>query len=807
MRFFCLCALVAIVLFSCEKRTDNKTNLLSKIPNSSEIIITVNNLESLKTAIKNNQLITELGSLKSVKGFERQITPLKFIQTNTPIYIGIDYDKNDSLKLSMVTAQKATIFNYDSIPNLVLESFSYKGQTINTIEIDNKLFYSAIKDSILFLSNRLSGTKGFLSSKQQAHIFSDFFETANPKQTVSIFTKTPLDIMAATADSALREIPFTKNTVLDVNLQQNNIYINGITTADSVETIISCFKGTIPQENKMADICPASTTNFTSFTAQDITTVNNKLHRILKKDTIENNTAFGNIIEFGHAEIKNATIVALRSIDVQMTLEALGMQAADRSYRTIDIHELHNAETLDLERMPLLPKIEPIYYINLDDFIVFSEEISVLKTLISNYQNNNTIARSDVFKDLMLHLNDEASIFMFGDSKFFKNRLQYNFKTDSEINTKAYNVSAVQFISESNFAHVNAAFEIAKQGNKNGKINELFNLSLDAQIISNPQFVKNHITGEMEIVVQDISNKLYLISNKGKVLWKKQLNGAILGKISQMDIYRNRRLQLVFATSNRVYVIDRNGNDVSNFPLKFSDKITQPLSLFDYDNNRNYRLLVTQGKNLLMYDRQGNRVTGFKYKGGNKPIRTQPKHFRIGRKDYIVFSQGNKLEILSRTGKTRINVSDDIIFSDNDIYLYNNSFTTTNQNGELLQTKTNGTIKRRNLNLNEDHKITATNKSLVSLSENLLTIKSKTIELDFGNYTSPKIFYLNDKIYVSVSDLQHKKVHLFDSQGKRLSNFPVYGNSAIDMNDVDNDNKLEVITKGDKTSIILYRLN
>ena len=34
-----------------------------------------------------------------------------------------------------------------------------------------------------------------------------------------------------------------------------------------------------------------------------------------------------------------------------------------------------------------------------------------------------------------------------------------------------------------------------------------------------PQFVKNHITKQKEIVVQDINNNLYLISNKGKIIW------------------------------------------------------------------------------------------------------------------------------------------------------------------------------------------------------------------------------------------------------------------------------------------------
>ena len=101
----------------------------------------------------------------------------------------------------------------------------------------------------------------------------------------------------------------------------------------------------------------------------------------------------------------------------------------------------------------------------------------------------------------------------------------------------------------------------------------------------NPHFVTNHITKAKEIVVQDINDYLYLISNQGKVLWKKKIVGKILGQIKQVDIYKNGRLQLIFVTQKRLYVLDRNGKEVKPFPKVFRDKITQPLSVFDYDNN------------------------------------------------------------------------------------------------------------------------------------------------------------------------------------------------------------------------------
>jgi len=101
----------------------------------------------------------------------------------------------------------------------------------------------------------------------------------------------------------------------------------------------------------------------------------------------------------------------------------------------------------------------------------------------------------------------------------------------------------------------------------------------------------------------------------------------------------------------------------------------------------------------------------------------------------------------------------------------------------------------------------ATSKTLALMDESTLSIKGKKIELELGIYTKPKIFYINDKIYVSVTDIQNQKIYLFDSQAKAISNFPVYGNSLIDLIDMDGDKKLELVAKDQENSIIVYKMN
>jgi len=93
------------------------------------------------------------------------------------------------------------------------------------------------------------------------------------------------------------------------------------------------------------------------------------------------------------------------------------------------------------------------------------------------------------------------------------------------------------------------------------------------------------------------------------------------------------------------------------------------------------------------------------------------------------------------------------------------------------------------------------------MDDNELTIKGKKVELELGVYSKPKIFYIYDKIYVTVTDLQNHQIYLYDSQAEPISNFPVFGSSLIDLSDMDNDKKLELVAKDQDNSLIVYKIN
>ncbi|MCO4822171.1 MAG: ribonuclease HII [Flavobacteriaceae bacterium] len=600
--------------------------------------------------------------------------------------------------------------------------------------------------------------------------------------------------------------------VLDAAISQNDLALNGIAVlSDTDPELLAVFKNTIPQETRTQFIAPRNSIGFKSFSFDNFEYFHSNLKAFQKQpiDSLVDIHWLETINEVGEIYFKSDTIVVLNSIDGFSTKEALYQhQNIASTYREIDILEFNSPNQLHLVFRPLLTAQQFSYYAIIEDHILFAKSEILLKNVISNFQNGATIGNETAYKHTTKVLSDESSLLFINKSNAYKTLITSLFYASTNAaNLNDHTYAATQFIQDNDYIHLNTSIRKNVSTAQRNTITEIFNTPLDAEVLMPPQFVSNHRTKQKEVIVQDVNNTLYLISNQGKILWKKRLLGNILGTIQQVDLYKNGRLQLAFATPKRVYILDRNGNEVSPFPLKFNHDITQPLSVFDYDNKRNYRFLVTQGSQLLMYNSKAQLVKGFDYSSNTYPISTTPKHFRIQNKDYIVFAVGNELKILNRKGDVRIKVNEPISFSGNEIHLYKNLFTTTSTDGELVQVNPEGIVSKQNLLLSKNHQITASSKTLVSLSENKFTIKHNNFELDFGHYSEPSIFYINDKIYVSITDLQAHKIYLFDSNAKLQNNFPVYGSSKIYLDNIDTDSNLEFVTVGENNSIILYQKN
>ncbi|GAL68909.1 hypothetical protein [Jejuia pallidilutea] len=810
MRFF-LCSLLFFTLLSCNNYKNKRHTLIDYVPSNSDVVFKSVNLESLKNDIQNNTLFNAFSDTEIYTVLKTKLEPISTFNSNGEILLCLSRSKNDSIDYTLITKNSKALFETDSLKNYIEEQIKYKSHNIVKSQLGDNTFFSTVVDSTFIVSSSKNIITNSYNSTENSTDFKKLYDVSGNNESLSILLRTNNALAPSFfIEDALKLSRLTDFLTLDTEISQNDIFVNGIAKSlDSSKNVIDIFKNTVAQENQMQHITPGNSDGFLSFTFNNFKTLQNNILEYRVRDSIsENETLFNSITEVGLIYEGEKRAVVLNSVDVIATQDALlGEQNKIETYRNIDVLEFSLTHIFSKTFAPLITNVEVSKYCILDNYFVFANSLEQLQNIIASYQNLTTLSKRSYFSELNEKLSSESSLIFVAKPELIKAIINNNLENKQNINIESYNLSAIQFIYDSNFAHVHGGLIKGKTKRIQNSISESFNIKLDTDILNTPQFVTNYSNNQKEIVVQDVKNTLYLISNKGKVVWKKQLNGPVVGEISQIDMYKNGRLQLAFATPNRVYVLDRKGRDVAPFPLKFKDNITQPLSVFDYDKNKKYRLLVTQGKNVLMYDARGKIVSGFTFKSAEGTIISQPKHFRIGTKDYLVIKTKNKLHILDRIGKTRVSPKTKNTFSNEPVFLYQNKFTTTSIEGKLVSIDTRGNVSSVNLNLGTSHNLETTSKTRVTLHDNKLGIKSRVLELDYGNYTRPNIFYINDKIYVTTTDLQSKKVYLYDSQGKLRPNFPVYGNSPIVLDDLDNDKNLEFITKGDSNTIILYKIN
>jgi hypothetical protein len=778
------------VLWTCQTDYNNINLSYKLIPSGSSAVIKINELNDFIYSIENHDILSGIYN-KELKNASKA---LKNINTTQPVFIAFTPSTIDHYDYLILTKNDSALFVIDSIPNHLSESLV--NSKIQKTQIDSTILHHKIMGDVFVGSNNLNILKS-LNPENENIALSRLIETSDKKSVASIVFKSNSPHYSKLFFSYFDDAQNTSNfSVLDLNYTDKSLIYNGIRTSnDSISDYLNSFKNTIPQRNNSPKLAPDQTSSLVSISFDDFSVFNKNLIEYKTQTTDSSDTFLNFTNEI--ALIDDALV--LHTLDPDLIMESIEEKSNLETFRAIDIYQFGDADFFKSRLMPFLSFNNAQVFAAYENFIIFSNSIDALKSILTSALNNKTLANSEAFMSISESLSDEASLFIFKNSDGLSKILEQNIK--------GYNANAVQFIYEDNYAHVNGVLQKFKKRATTNSVTEAFTTLLDAELLSAPQTLKNHVTKVHDIAVQDVNNALYLISSSGHILWKKQLQGKILGNIEQIDIYKNGRLQIAFATPNRVYVLDRNGNDVSAFPLKFNDAITQPLSVFDYDKRKKYRLLVTQGKNLLMYGANGKAISGFNYSNNGFNLITQPKHFRIGSKDYIVFGAGKTLKVLSRQGGVRINVKDNIRFSDNELYLYKNKFTTTNTLGQLIQVDTRGKLSAKTLNLSDEHKIATTSKTLVSMTENKLKIKSRTVDLDYGEYTAPRIFYLNDKIYVTTTDLQSKKVYLFDSQAKLIPNFPVFGTAAAELQELDKDKGLELITQSDDKTLVIYKIH
>ena len=329
------------------------------------------------------------------------------------------------------------------------------------------------------------------------------------------------------------------------------------------------------------------------------------------------------------------------------------------------------------------------------------------------------------------------------------------------------------------------------------------NIPFKTTLIYGPKSVINFQDQTEDILVQDTDNVLYLINSAGEEVFSIRLSGPVISDVFQIDFYKNGKLQLLLATEEKIYGIDRLGDLLPSYPFNLGEESITHLNLVDYSNDRDYRYFIsTRDGDLFLLDKTGKRLEGWDpLKLGEKTI-APPAHYRVpGRGDYMIAqTEKGKLHLFTRRGEKQ--TGSPVLLGESlnsrlaiwqDPKAKSHQLVGITANGEVIHSNFNGEIGYRNQLIKEDgdseFQLVQDQKgndfvfisrqfkevSVMDRSEKLL-FKTKVSDenliyqyFDFGS---------NRQIF-ALTDLVQEFCYLYDLKGNLLTTMPLESTGPI----------------------------
>lgn len=455
------------------------------------------------------------------------------------------------------------------------------------------------------------------------------------------------------------------------------------------------------------------------------------------------------------------------------------------------------------------------YVVLIGDILVFGNSIKAIKLFIDDVGNDNVWSKSLKHKKTLEDLSSGSAYnFVVEIPRFWSNILDAsspNWKSFFQKYSAQFQAFDKTFLKLSKFDNrLNVRLELSynlsqPKLEQQVVLMESSSVIFDDKLIFGPKSIQNFNDQSLEFVVQDEKNKIHLITNEGDYVFSYELDGPVISEIFQFDYYKNNKLQLLFATKNFIYAIDRFGNLIPDFPIRFAQGRISHLNLLDYDNNRQYRLFIsTMDGDLYLTDQSGKVLEGWDPKKTNSSLSVKPAHHRIaGIGDrMLALANSGELYLYNRRGDAEIgspirlaeNLGTDYVLLERGSAKETRLVTIT-QTGEIVMVNFLGEITYRNqlmrpdreteFHLIKDQKddrylyaVHEYNKvSVLDSDSNLLFSKNIfSDDLHFQYYS----FGADKNIFV-ILDSNQEFIFLFDLKGNLLTSRPIDGSQKLEI--------------------------
>jgi len=169
------------------------------------------------------------------------------------------------------------------------------------------------------------------------------------------------------------------------------------------------------------------------------------------------------------------------------------------------------------------------------------------------------------------------------------------------------------------------------------KENPGWELDTIVQIDKGPFRVVNFNNGETEYLEQLPNFNLRLLDKDKKGIWTVPFKTPIRGFVMQVDYLRNKKLQMLFASGNELYLLDRRGGFVGAYPKRVDSLIMLGPKTYDIKGDGDFAIMLLHTDNTLrLYDRDCRHYPAWNDISREETIKEFPELVKVGRNKYWV---------------------------------------------------------------------------------------------------------------------------------------------------------------------------
>lgn len=833
-----------------EKKTHLNTPVINCVPKDAALLLHIKKPLSLWASLAETNLIWD--NLKEIEFVNNFDISLKKIDS-TIQHLGIQEEKEITISFHHGTDKPSYLvaFGSNKKESKIISSqlhankqITYRNIPIHKKEGSTPIYTCYLSPFTIISSNENTLQNSIDQLQKKDHLlldsaFNKLYQKTNNSNNFQLYYNG--------ANLKKVVIPYLKkNTIetwkteskwssLDVIISNNQLLLNGL-------TVLSINKHKIiPTKRIDINLLPTNlkTIHEYSFEKEDlplkiVNNLNNECNCNLinlSKDWISDHFTK---ITFGNQQIEQAFYLEVNDNEhlLDQIKESIQLDSTVIKSHNIELYKLKNSSL----NLLLNLNNNDIYFCIKNSHIVLSTLKGLQRLAFEWKKNKHTkpIFNYSIFSEE--HLAQKANFSWFTTSDYLSQNITPSLKSEyqsiPERITKqlkhGFQIGYQTNTLASNLEHT--ALIIKTEASKNFNNNDLWELTLETPTSSSPQLLKNHKSKSLDIFLQDSTHNIHLINAAGRIKWSKKIQGEIIGKTQQVDIYGNNKYQILFNTSSHIHIIDINGNYVKGFPIKLDSEATSSVSIFDYENTHNYRFWIScNNLTTYNYDKEGKKVKGWNMPKSAAPIKKQFTRTVFNQKDYIysIDIEGN-VSFLNRRGESIYSLDQQLVAKDNNITLQRRASLATSSfifqndsNYQLMDYKLGNTSQV--ITLDENHpKLTY---QIVDIDNNdfidYLAVFQNKIELygmdktilrkdEFitnveNNYSL--IESKNGKKFIIIKDENSDNLNILDAHLNQFNNSVITGDLNLAIGDINSDGKLNVVTIINNETIKVYSIN